>query len=262
LRYCGINFQSLFNAHRFSMTATNSIAWQFWKRLNPQVLRRVDDEIQRFVGRANLGADARLLDVGCWDGEATLRYARVARIAAENTYGVEVCKEALADAAGKIRATRLDIEREPLPYPDSFFDVVVTNQVFEHLKQIYFPMDEIARVLRPGGHFIFSVPNVASLHNRLLLALGRQPTSIRVFGPHVRAFTAHEARLFIELNSVFKVFEWVGVGFYPFPMPVARPLSWLFPGLSHTPVFHAIKLAHRAGPGWANEVERHVQTQF
>src|SRR6058998_2525147 len=57
-------------------------------------------------------------------------------------------------------------------------------QVFEHLKNVWLPMSEIARVLCAGGHLVFSVPNLASLHNRALLAFGRQPTSIRTFGPH------------------------------------------------------------------------------
>lgn len=237
--------------------------WQFWRHLGSEVLRCVNDEIERFVGRTDLGADAKLLDVGCWDGEATVRYAGAARIAPENTYGVEVCEEALAQAAKKFHAIRLDIERDPLPWTDGFFDVVVINQVFEHLKQIYLPMDEITRVLRPGGHLVYSVPNLASLHNRLLLGLGRQPTTIRVFGPHVRSFAWRETKLFIELHDVFKVVEWVGVGFYPFPMPFAWPLSRLFRGMSHTPVFHAVKQVHAPGPGWVDEIRRgNVQTHF
>ncbi len=47
---------------------------------------------------------------------------------------------------------------EQLTYPDGSFDLVVTQDVFEHIFDIEKAFSEIARVLRPGGSHIFTVP--------------------------------------------------------------------------------------------------------
>jgi SAM-dependent methyltransferase len=144
----------------------------------------------------------------------------------------------------------MNLEHEPLPYGDGAVDVVVCNQVFEHLKQIFHPMQEIHRVLRPNGWLVFSVPNLASLHNRILLALGMQPTSIRMMGPHVRGFTHRATRRFLAFQGHFEVVRGEGVGMYPFPMGLGgRVLGRLLPGMAHTSVFLARRRAP-SGAGW------------
>ena len=121
--------------------------------------------------------DPTLLDVGCWDGESE-RAAAATPSAPSGLLGVEVYEEPGGRSrsegpGGRPRRPR----NRPLPWEDGSVDVVVCNQVLEHLKNIWLPMTEMHRVLRPGGHAVLSVPNLASLHNRVLLALGRQPTS-------------------------------------------------------------------------------------
>jgi SAM-dependent methyltransferase len=48
---------------------------------------------------------------------------------------------------------------EQLPYSDSTFDVVVSANVLEHLTEPEKVFAEIARVLKPGGVFLFKTPN-------------------------------------------------------------------------------------------------------
>ncbi|MEO7932889.1 MAG: class I SAM-dependent methyltransferase [Chthoniobacterales bacterium] len=177
-----------------------------------------------------------LLDIGCWDGVHTMKYAGV--VQAVRVLGLEGFPEqaALAQKNG-VDVHLGNIELIPFPLATASVDVAVCNQVFEHLKDVFKPMDEIARTMKPGGIFLFSVPNLASLHNRLLLLLGMQPTCIRVFGPHVRSFTLKEFIIFSVAGGLFELVEVRGVGFYPFPPKfLGNVFSNLWKSACHTPI--------------------------
>jgi ubiquinone/menaquinone biosynthesis C-methylase UbiE len=49
-----------------------------------------------------------------------------------------------------------------LPFCDDSFDLVTANMVLEHLEKPDRVFTEIARVLSPGGHFVFVTPNLHS----------------------------------------------------------------------------------------------------
>ena len=229
------------------------------------VLQEVDRTIVGLLERIRReGPPPRaLLDVGCWDGSATERHARALGCPA---FGIEFFEARAREAEARgVTVARLDLESAAFPWPDGSMDVVVSNQVFEHLKNVWQPMAEIHRVLKPRGWALLSVPNLASFHNRVMLALGWQPTSIRTFGPHVRGFTRREFERFVRFRDGFAITKSLGVGFHPFPMPWSRPLAGLWPGGSHTLVVVARKTAGTGSP-WgehlARETAQEVQTFY
>jgi SAM-dependent methyltransferase len=220
-------------------------------RLCYGTLDEVQNAICGLLSRLPKAGDqpARLMDIGCWDGTTTARYGRT--LGNAELHGVEVFDAPARAAEAKgIEVARLDLESEPFPWEDNAFDVVVANQVFEHLKNIWLPLSEAYRVLKPGGHLVISVPNLASLHNRILLAMGRQPTSIRTLGPHVRGYTLGELKHLLEMDGGFVVERTVGVGFYPLPAKLATPVARLWSGGSHTPVVLARKATTHDVPPW------------
>lgn len=176
-----------------------------------------------------------LLDVGAGWGADLISISKslVARGETPEIFAVESYEPSrqYLKAAG-IAATAVDIEKEPLPYPSKHFDVVICNQVLEHTKEIFWVVSELERVLKVGGTLILGVPNLASLHNRVSLLLGRQPPAIHVFGPHVRGFAPHDLKKFFELGGALKVRKILGASFYPFPKGLARQLSKAFPRFS------------------------------
>ena len=127
----------------------------------------------------------------------------------------------------------INIERESIPLPAESIDVVISNQTFEHLKEVFWALHESSRVLKVGGHLLIGVPNLASLHNRILLAAGRQPTSIKNSSAHIRGYTRSD---FVNLLRCFpngyQLRAWKGSNFYPLPRALARPAAKIFPSMA------------------------------
>jgi SAM-dependent methyltransferase len=182
----------------------------------------------RSSGHANV-----IVDIGAGHG-ADLALARSCSPAAQ-LHAVE-CWPPYVDelTAQGVTVHALNIERETLPFENGSVDVVIANQVLEHTKEIFWIFHEVTRVLRIGGSFIVGVPNLASMHNRMLLALGRQPTAIQSATAHVRGFTRPDVENFISrcFPGGYEVAGSGGSNFYPFPPIIAKPLARLFPSLA------------------------------
>lgn len=145
---------------------------------------------------------------------------------------------------GGIEVVSLDLERDRLPFPDAAIDVVIANQIIEHTKEVFWIFHEIARVLGPGGHLILGVPNLASLHNRLLLLAGRQPSVIKTASAHVRGFTRHDLLAFLDQvwPGGFVQRAHAGANFYPFPPLIAQPLAKALPSFAWGLFLHLQKV--------------------
>jgi methionine biosynthesis protein MetW len=128
------------------------------------------------------GPGRRVLDLGCRYGALTRTYAQ-----GNDVTGVDVDREALAEAAKLGIDTRWADVDEPLPFEDSTFDVVVAGELLEHVRDPARLIAEVMRVLRPGGEIVASVPNAFRLKNRLRFLLGRKPeedpTHLHMFSP-------------------------------------------------------------------------------
>jgi len=131
----------------------------------------------------------------------------------------------------EIQVSSIDLEKETFPYDNNNFDIVIANQILEHTKEIFWIFHEISRILKPGGKLIVGVPNLASMHNRLLLLFGHQPSPIKSASAHVRGFTKRDLIQFINLcwPDGYNLIKWSGSNFYPFPPFISKPLARIFP---------------------------------
>jgi SAM-dependent methyltransferase len=120
---------------------------------------------------------ARVLDVGAGHGRLLM--------ALKSAFGVEAYgldKAAYAggerqqlwavhDRAGLKILSPFDIEKQPLPYPDGFFDLATCQQAIEHFHDTpKVVLDDVFRVLKPGAGFVLDTPNHAywGYHIRML----------------------------------------------------------------------------------------------
>jgi SAM-dependent methyltransferase len=132
------------------------------------------------------------------------------------------------------RVIPIDIEYERLPFGPGEIDVVIANQVLEHTKEIFWIFHEVTRILPVKGKFIIGVPNLAALHNRLLLLTGHQPSPVKTASAHVRGFTKRDLMHFVDccFPAGYRLAGFGGSNFYPFPASIAKPLASLFPGMA------------------------------
>ena len=101
----------------------------------------------------HLTAESLVLDLGCGRTGGIERFWREARLAV----GVDPDHGSLV-ARGQGMAV-LQSGGEHLPFADASFDMAVSVWVLEHLEAPEKVFEEVARVLKPGGHFIFLTPN-------------------------------------------------------------------------------------------------------
>ena len=100
-----------------------------------------------------------ILDVGCGGG---MTIAGLAAIATEGkTYGVDYSEESVAAARREnqqsIEAGRVEVRQAPvshLPFPDRMFDLVTAVETHYYWPDLNADMQEILRVLKPGGALI------------------------------------------------------------------------------------------------------------
>ena len=117
-------------------------------------------------------AGARVLDLGCGDGELLAHLRDAKRCTG---YGVEIADaNVLACERRGVNVIQLNLEEGLALFEDQSFDVVLQLDTLQHLRNTEKMLRETARVGRIG---IISFPNFAHWPNRLQVAAGRMPVT-------------------------------------------------------------------------------------
>ncbi len=212
---------------------------------------------------SRLGELKTVVDLGAGSGrdlEIVRRFHRNTALVA-----IEAGHEYADTLQGKAdRIYVANIERDPLPFGDGEVDLIMANQVLEHTKEIFWIFHEVSRSLRVGGHFLFGVPNICSLHNRFLLLIGRQPTQHKVCSAHVRPFSKADTLAFLSacFPGGYELDQFRGAQFYPFPRGVARVLANAFPTFAFTIFFLIRKTREYNGEFATYPARAQLETNF
>ena len=110
------------------------------------------------ITKLNESSQGRLLDYGCGTGH----FLAGARRAGWQVTGLEPNARARQDAAARVGQPILELAALATLAPGSF-DVVTLWHVLEHVHLLNETLDQLIRVLRPGGKLLVAVPNVDSL---------------------------------------------------------------------------------------------------
>ena len=179
----------------------------------------------------------RLLDLGCYSGDFALRIKRACN--ASEVFGIDNHEERLGLARQKgLKTFKLNIDKEPYPFQDDYFDAIFAGEVLEHLDDPDHFFEETFRVLRRKGILVITTPNFASWYNRTALMLGFQPFqldnsyrgadagkivkgrkySVDIQGRHTKLYTRRALTELLELFG-FSVIASFG---YPYPLEGKR----------------------------------------
>jgi len=201
--------------------------------------------------RAHVPAGADCLDLGCGDGRASGLWLKQN---ARSYVGVDISENAVRQARAAGLDARVIMDATRLPFSERSFDVAVCLEVLEHVFEPAAVATELARVLRPGGVVLVTVPNVAYWRRRLdFFFLGRwnplgddRSTREPWRDPHVRFFTRKTLAAMLEGTGFREVLVGGHGGTILGDVPVARGLcrarcGWATPGWISNPIYSRLE---------------------
>lgn len=147
----------------------------------------IESCVTRVFG-ANALAQQDILEIGCGGGLICEQLAQRKAI----VVGIDPAPGALVAARNHTQQSGLGQNvyyqqgyAEDLPYADGSFSVIVCLDVLEHVRDLALTIREIARVLAPGGVFVFDTINRTLLARAVLIWYGENfPSGGLVPGIH------------------------------------------------------------------------------
>jgi ubiquinone/menaquinone biosynthesis C-methylase UbiE len=166
-----------------------------------------NEHFARYAFASRFSNGKRVLDVGCGAGYGAVELSRSAAMVS----ALDVAEEALScakagDAAGSI--SWVQGSAAALPFASGSFDLVVAFEVIEHLEAWRTMLEEIRRLLAPGGRFVVSTPN-KSYYEESRRRSGPNPfhhhefeygefhTELAAIFPHVSLFAQNHAEAIV-----------------------------------------------------------------
>ncbi len=179
--------------------------------------------------------DARIVELGCGDGSLLMEVANA--LSAREVYFVNIDKVDFKKAADRrLRIFKADLNNDSLSFKDSSFDVVLMEEVIEHLINPDNAIREAYHVLKAGA---VSASNHKSCMwlNRLALLLGYQPywnefstiynvgkfkrNQVQLLSGHLQLYTYRALKQLLQLHG-FKVIVSKGFTYNNLPTSVKQ----------------------------------------
>lgn len=181
------------------------------------------------------GKKLNILDIGCYP----YHIGRALELLGHTVNGIASHHEPVAHKNVAI----LNIETEKFPYKNDVFDLVLFNEIIEHLRQSpVMALQEIYRVTRNNGYLMVTTPNISRSINRAKLLFGKtimhspdvyfeqQGKGNNIYHRHNREYTLEELSMLLEKTSWSVVKKDYFISYAPFRKRLAPDPWWLLTG--------------------------------
>ena len=145
-------------------------------------------------------AGLRILKTDLWDEAKNTRILAWAAERGARAYGIDISLPTVAQArrafgAGGLKCAASDVRM--LPFVDAAFDAIYSMGTIEHFDETTQAIDEMVRVLKPGGRAIIGVPNRHDPFLRPLLATALQAVGLYAYG-YEKSYSRRALRRMLE----------------------------------------------------------------
>lgn len=148
----------------------------------------------------------RILDIGCFP----YHIGKALELLGHEVFGISSYHEPIKQKNIAI----LNVEKDKFPYENNSFDMVLLNEVIEHLPQSpIISLKEIHRVTKKGGYIMITTPNISRSINRVKAMLGKSimyPIDVffeedgrgnNIYHRHNREYTLSELETLVAKTS-------------------------------------------------------------
>lgn len=119
--------------------------------------------LSELLSFADLSENLTVLDYGCATGWFAMALAEMGMV----SHGVDIAEKSIVLARQRLKKHGLRkgasvkfklYDGRTLPYPDAFFDRILVFDAFHHVRDVPGSLEEMSRVLKPGGRVAMSEP--------------------------------------------------------------------------------------------------------
>lgn len=156
------------------------------------------------------GENVKILDLGCGQGHITARIKQAFPIA--EVSGLDYSISAVEYAVGSFGGIDFAVgDAYKPPYSEEYFDVVICDNLWEHVPNPLFLLEKIRRIIKVGGYLIISTPSRYRLKNMVRIMCGKPVTFV--------------SRLHVTEYSVGQVIEQLKFGRFEVVKTFSKPIK-------------------------------------
>lgn len=176
-------------AHRTQVNTYFQNDTDYWQQVyvtrdaRAEMIRDRHEAVLRWIDQLGLAPGSRVLEVGCGAGFMALALAERGFMVEAIDAVAEMVEVARGNTAGRALSGQLALEVGDvyaLRFEDASFDLVLAVGVLSWLEHVPAAIEEMARVVRPGGHLLLTCGNWAGLANQLDPVISPLLTPVKV----------------------------------------------------------------------------------
>ncbi|HUD20154.1 MAG TPA: methyltransferase domain-containing protein [Patescibacteria group bacterium] len=176
----------------------------------------------------------KILELGCGNGRFS---HELSKLCGATVYGIEVSDSGIKTArAHGIIVKKADLNKT-VPFENNTFDLVISDQLIEHIVKTDVLLGESKRVLKKGGRMVIITPNLSFWFNRILFLFGEYPLFLevsdisKVYGTRIlrNLMREPEAMGHVRVFNLPALTDLIEASGFTIEESFGLPLSWNLP---------------------------------